>query len=204
MSQAIANLASAPLHDTVDGPALLAKLAFLLGRADHLLERTQQHLDEAAATDLLSRRLAPDMLGLAEQVVVLADSLWGAAAVLAGQTADQVPAAAWVFNRGADFGPLPGSLNQARERLETARLAVEAIARLPVDPALLDVRRTVLITRPGDSRRFVLYAFVHDYLLPNAYFHLTVIHALLRQAGVPIGKGDFEGPMPYEWTDGSF
>lgn len=204
MSQTNANRASTSLHDTVDGPALLTKLAFLLGRADHLLARAQQHLDEAAATDLMSRRLAPDMLGLAEQVVVLADSLWGAAAVLAGQTADQVPAAAWVFNRGDNLGPLPGSLNQARQRLETARQSVEAIARLPFNPALLNHGRTVLITRPGDSRRFVLDAFVHNYLLPNAYFHLTMIHALLRQAGVPIGKGDFEGPAPYEWTDGSF
>ncbi len=203
MSDDLKTLTHSSSLGTIDSAALMARLAFILGRADHLLACIHQHRDKAGDADLLSRRLAPDMLCLAEQVVVLADSLWGAAAVLSGQMADQVPAAAWVFNRGGDFGQLPDTVDQARQRVDAARRAVEAIARQPLHPSLQQAHRTVVIARPGDCRRFVLHAFVHDYLLPNAYFHLTMIHALLRQAGIPIGKVDFEGPRCYEWTDGS-
>jgi hypothetical protein len=36
-------------------------------------------------------------------------------------------------------------------------------------------------------------AYLCHYALPNFYFHLTTAYALLRQAGVPLGKSDYLG-----------
>ena len=33
------------------------------------------------------------------------------------------------------------------------------------------------------------YTCVHEYGIPNFYFHLTMTYALLRKAGVELGKG---------------
>jgi hypothetical protein len=32
-------------------------------------------------------------------------------------------------------------------------------------------------------------------VIPNVYFHCTTTYALLRHAGVPVGKVDFLGPV---------
>ncbi|MBB3196865.1 DUF1993 family protein [Roseateles terrae] len=180
----------------IDALGTCTRLAALLGRADHLLARAE----DGRPTEFgLDRRLAPDMFSLAEQVVVLADSLIGSAALLTGHSASTVREAAWVFNRGAaeGLGELPVTLAAARHRLLAAHSAVIDMARDSPRPASQRADAEVVVARPGHVRRFRLAAFVHDYALPNAYFHLTMIHALLRQAGVVIGKADYEGPRPY-------
>lgn len=40
--------------------------------------------------------------------------------------------------------------------------------------------------------------FVTQYALPNFFFHLGMAYSLLRLAGCPIGKGDFDGFHQYE------
>lgn len=47
--------------------------------------------------------------------------------------------------------------------------------------------------------------FLHLYGLPNFFFHLTMGYAALRQAGVPLGKADFDGfhsyPAGFSFTE---
>ncbi len=38
-----------------------------------------------------------------------------------------------------------------------------------------------------------IHTCVHEYGIPNFYFHLTMTYALLRQAGVDLGKRDYLG-----------
>lgn len=185
-----------PTETRIDTQATCARLAAILERAEHLLARAE---DGGPLAHVMDRRLAPDMFSLAEQVVVLADSMIGSAALLTGHSASTVPEAAWVFNRGAaeGLGELPVTLATARHRILAAQSAVLKLARGSLLPASQPADAEVVVARPGHVRRFRLAAFVHDYVLPNAYFHLTMIHALLRQAGAAIGKADYEGPRPY-------
>ncbi len=185
-----------PTEAPVDTQATCARLAAILGRSEHLLKRAEE---DRLAEGALDRRLAPDMFSLAEQVVVLADSLIGAAALLTGHSAPAVPEAAWVFNRGAaeGLGELPVTLSAARQRIHIAHSAIIDLARQSAVPATQSAEAAVVVARPGHVRRFRLAAFVHDYVLPNAYFHLSMIHALLRQSGVAIGKADYEGSRCY-------
>jgi hypothetical protein len=51
----------------------------------------------------------------------------------------------------------------------------------------------VVLKVPGGEIPFTGRAHVLTFSLPNFYFHLTMAYALLRQAGVPVGKIDFLG-----------
>lgn len=35
--------------------------------------------------------------------------------------------------------------------------------------------------------------YLNFYALPNFFFHLSMVYAIARSAGVPLGKGDFDG-----------
>jgi len=42
--------------------------------------------------------------------------------------------------------------------------------------------------------------FLQQYALPNFFFHLSLVYALLRQQGLPLSKGDFDGWHVYSRT----
>ena len=42
--------------------------------------------------------------------------------------------------------------------------------------------------------------YLNHFVLPNFYFHLTTAYAILRHAGVNIGKRDFLGGIPMRMT----
>lgn len=199
----------------IDAKTTRQRWTHLLERALALLGRANEHADAAMGDGWLESRLAPDMFSLAQQVVVLCDSLVGAVALLEaarvpadgeGTAAMSMPLeAGWVFNRGdeASLGPLPRTLDDAIDRLRSAnaeirRLTIEADQRTGPDHRnAIPGDQVITVTRPGHVRQFKASAFVHDYVTPNAYFHLTMIYALLRHAGVPLGKADFEGAASY-------
>ena len=39
--------------------------------------------------------------------------------------------------------------------------------------------------------------FLTQHAVPNMYFHVTTAYANLRHKGVPVGKKDFLGELPY-------
>ena len=39
--------------------------------------------------------------------------------------------------------------------------------------------------------------YILQMVIPNIYFHMTTAYAILRQAGVEIGKVDFLGELPF-------
>lgn len=172
------------------------QLLHSLDRASHLLRLAHTHPSTEgvpAQSALLAARLAPDMLHLAHQVEVLMDGVVGSVALLAG--ADHV-ATGKVFNRGEDLLPLLHwrTLDDALDRVAMAQSEAQAVATSAhwVQPdSVLTVRR------PGNARQFVATTFAERYAVPNALFHLSMVYALLRANGVPIGKAGFGGPDPY-------
>ena len=56
-----------------------------------------------------------------------------------------------------------------------------------------ELREIVLPMRQGDPLRFTGENYLKHYVLPNLYFHATTTYALLRHAGVELGKRDFLG-----------
>jgi hypothetical protein len=58
-----------------------------------------------------------------------------------------------------------------------------------------DGAQRAIVTRPGTpkERRFSGQAYLLSYGLPQFFFHVTTVYALLRHNGVEIGKRDYMG-----------
>lgn len=144
-------------------------------------------LDKAAAfaeakgskpDDLVGFRLTFDMRPLAFQIQSCCDSAKFAAARLAGVEAPSHP------DTETTFAQLKARIASTLDFLSTfEEKQFEGAER----------REVTLSFLPGQA------AYGSDYLremvLPNFYFHVTMAYAVLRQAGVSLGKMDFLGSL---------
>jgi hypothetical protein len=137
------------------------------------LDKAAAEKDEAA---LLDARLAPDMKPLAAQYQMASDSAKNALARLTGGEAPSMPDTEQSF---ADL----------RARCD------KTIAYLNgFDAASLigsDAREVQLKFPNGHGYRWAGAAYLTGFALPNFYFHATTAYAILRHAGVSLGKPDF-------------
>lgn len=151
-------------------------------------------IDPAA---LLEARLAPDMFPLHRQMQIAADGARGAAIRLAGQALPDPEAEDFaVFNRGIQhrFPPGPVSFATLTARLDATFAVLEALRPEQVDGS---EARVIDVVMGGRTRRFAGLPFLLHYALPNLQFHIAMAYAILRHAGVALGKQDFEGPAIY-------
>ena len=137
-------------------------------------------LDKAAAekveADLIDARLAPDMRPLPAQYQMASDTAKNAIARLCGITPPAMP------DTEASFGEL-------QERCDKTVSFIRSI-----DPAVLadsGDREVVLSFPNGMGYRFAGAKYLTDFALPNFFFHVTTAYAILRAAGVSVGKPDF-------------
>lgn len=148
----------------------------LLGTLDHLLAKAAA--SEAGDT-LLQARLAPDMLPLATQVRFTTQQVYNTLNRAYGTSHASV---------AADHADLA----QARSHLaEVRNLIVAARATQPLAEASM-----VEFDLPnGMGFALTLADYVRDWALPQFHFHVMIAYAILRQAGLPIGKTDYMGYM---------
>lgn len=130
--------------------------------------------------DLLNGRLAPDMKPLIYQLQSACDYLKAAAAWLSGQSPPK-------------HGDIEQTFDELRARIRKTVAFVEGVPESRYAGAR--DRRIKISWEPGK----VITG--DDYLLqisiPNIYFHISMIYAILRKAGVDVGKMDFLGPMNF-------
>jgi hypothetical protein len=128
---------------------------------------------------LAQARLYPDMYPLARQVQIACDTAKGAAARLAGI---EVP-------KHEDTETTLAELK--------ARIAKTVHFLKSVTPAQLKdaETRAIEIKFPDGSWKFTGLAYLTDFVLPNFYFHVSMVYALLRKNGIEVGKGDFLGAI---------
>ena len=171
----------------------------MLGNCGDILRKAEAH---AAARDidptaLLEARLAPDMFPLHRQVQIAADGAHGAAIRLAGVALPDPEAEDFaVFNRGIQhrFPDTVSSFAALAARLDAALATLETLRPEQIDGS--ETRR-IDVTMGGRTRRFAGQPFLLHYALPNLHFHIAMAYAILRHAGVGLGKQDFEGPPAY-------
>jgi hypothetical protein len=134
-----------------------------------------------AESTLLDARLADDMLPFAYQVKSTA---------VHSQNAIE-GAFKGIFS--PDTTTPPDSFDGLRERIATARSAIEALDRAAVE-ALIGQDMAFVV---GDVRRleFTAEQFLLSFSQPSFYFHVTAAYAILRGRGVAIGKRDYLGQM---------
>ncbi len=127
---------------------------------------------------LAQSRLFPDMLPLTSQVQIACDAAKGAAR-LAGV---EVPKHA---DTETTFAELKARIGKTVDFLKT-------IAPTQLQGA---ETRDIEIKFPNGVWKFTGLEYLSGFVLPNFYFHTTIAYALLRKAGVEVGKGDFLGPL---------
>jgi uncharacterized protein len=152
-----------------------------------MLGNLQAWLDKAAAhaearkfdtANYLGLRLAPDMLPLARQIQIASDTAKGCMARLSG---GDVPK--WEDNEA--------TLADLRARLQKTIDYVRSFSTEQIDGS--DSREITIPLRTGDPLVFNGESYLKHYVQPNFYFHVTIAYALLRHAGVEIGKNDYLG-----------
>jgi hypothetical protein len=128
------------------------------------------------ATNYLQLRLAPDMLPFVSQIRIASDAAKACAARLAGQEAPKFE------DNEASFADLQARVRKTLDYLESVPAsAVEGS----------DAREVLVPMRNRDPLQFSGQDYLQHWALPNFFFHVTMAYALLRHAGVALGKNDF-------------
>lgn len=152
----------------------------LLGGLADVLKKAEAHATERKidANAYLQSRLYPDMFPLVRQVQIACDFAKSVSARLA-----QADVPSW-------------------EDTETTFEELQArIARTQAFITGLDAANFAgaesrdIVLRPGTPKEKKLtgQAYLLNYGLPQFFFHVTTTYALLRHAGIEIGKRDFMG-----------
>ncbi|MEP7280508.1 MAG: DUF1993 domain-containing protein [Rubrivivax sp.] len=152
----------------------------LLGSLLVWLDKAEAHASARGfdTANYLGLRLAPDMLPLVKQVQIASDAAKGCVARLSGQEVPKWP------DDEASFEDL-------RARV---RRTIDYCGSIPAQAFEgAETRSIVLPMRNRDPLSFTGEDYLRFFALPNFYFHMTTTYALLRHAGVPIGKTDFLG-----------
>ena len=144
------------------------------------LDKAQAHADARKfdSANYLGLRLAPDMLPLTRQIQIATDAAKGCAARLAGV---EIP----------KYEDNEASLDDLRGRI---RRTIEFVQSVPAAQIDGSEGREIVIPRPnGEAFKFDGETYLKHFALANFHFHASMAYALLRNAGVELGKRDFLG-----------
>lgn len=145
-----------------------------------ILSKGERHAQNHALNpeDLLQARLYADMYPLTRQVQIATDICKGAGARLSRQA---IP----VFEDiETTFPALQNRIDRTIDFLDTIRFE-----DLEDSESL-----TIVLTLNQHEVTFTGQDYFLKWALPNVYFHVTTAYAILRHAGVPLGKSDYLGP----------
>jgi hypothetical protein len=152
----------------------------ILGNMLNWLDRAEAHAQARKfdPNNYLGLRLAPDMLPFVRQIQIVSDGAKGCMSRLAGT---EIPK--WEDNEV--------SFDDLRARIRKTIEHVQSFSAAQIDGS--DDRAIAVPTRSGDPLNFSGETFLKHFALPNFFFHATTAYALLRHAGVELGKADFLG-----------
>ena len=131
---------------------------------------------------LLQTRLIPDMLPLVRQVQIATDMAKNGCARLAGVEPLAFPDDETTFA-------------QLYARIDRALDYIKGFTAAQLDGS--ETRAVSFMTRNNGEMKFDGQSYLLHFVLPNLFFHSTTAYAILREAGVALGKTDFIGaPRP--------
>lgn len=150
-----------------------------LGNLRDILRKARQHAQTSGydAEVLLQTRLYPDMLPLLRQVQIASDISKFGAERLAGAEPRR-------------FEDNEVSFEQLLARVEAVIDYLGTFTATQIDGS---ESRTVVVPSRSGERTFDGRGYLLGFVLPNLYFHTSIVYALLRHNGVPLGKMDYLG-----------
>lgn len=133
-------------------------------------------VEEMPGADLVSARLAEDMRPLVAQYQMASDSAKNTVARLTGIDAPVML-------------DVEASIPELQERCARTIAFIEGIDAAAFAGA--EERDAVLKFPNGSGYRWKGADYVQAFALPNFYFHAVTAYAIMRAAGVPLGKPDY-------------
>lgn len=161
---------------TASAPIFVRMLSNLLS----VLDKAQAHAEvrKFDSQNYLGQRLAPDMLPFAWQIRIASDMAKSCMGRLAGA---ELPK--WEDNEA--------TLAELRARVQKTIDYVKSFDAARIDGS--EARKITIPMRSSEPLVFDGETYLKHFALPNFFFHVTTTYALLRQAGVEIGKTDYLG-----------
>jgi uncharacterized protein len=152
----------------------------MLGNVLSWLDKAEAH---AKAKDFelenyVTYRLTADMLDFTSQIQIATDTAKLCVARLTGVEAPKWPDEEKTFP-------------ELRQRIQKALDFLKSVPEAKFAGA--ESREVQLQLGPDRKVKLTGLAMVQGFSLPNFFFHVTMIYALLRQGGVTLGKSDFLG-----------
>ena len=123
----------------------------------------------------LTARLAPDMLPLPTQIQIACDAAKFCVARLAG-------------TEGPKFEDNETTLAELRQRV---RKTIDYVQSVPAEQIDGSDDREITVPRRAGPIQMKGEMYLKHFVLPNFFFHVTTVYALLRHNGVNLGKSDF-------------
>jgi len=144
-----------------------------------LLDKAAAHAENKKFDTLafVQARLFPDMHPLSRQVQIACDTAKGAGARLAQVEIPQHPDTETTFP-------------ELKERIAKTGDFLRTLAPGQLQGA---ESREIELKFPNGSHKFTGLSYLTEFVLPNFYFHVSMVYALLRTNGVDVGKRDFLG-----------
>ena len=137
------------------------------------LDKAAQEKGEA---ELMEARLAPDMKPLPAQYQMASDTAKNALARLTGTEAPSMP-------------DTEQSFAELRDRCDRTIAYLKGFDAQALSGS--EDREVVIKFPNGMGYRFTGGRYLAQFAIPNFFFHVTTAYAILRNAGVSLGKPDF-------------
>lgn len=151
--------------------ASIPALTHMLGSLSNILAKGEAH----GGIDPNDARLAPDMLPLKNQVYIATDGAKGCGARLAGV---EIP----------KYEDTETSYAELRERVKKTIAFLKTLDRKSFAGA---ENKEIVLKFPNATLEYKGGDYVNKFVLPNVYFHITTVYAILRNRGVALGKTDY-------------
>jgi hypothetical protein len=123
----------------------------------------------------LTARLAPDMLPLPTQIQIACDAAKFCVSRLAG-------------SEGPKFEDTETTIAELRQRIRKTIDYVQSVPAAQIDGS---DDREITVPRRAGPIQMKGEMYLKHFVLPNFFFHVTTVYALLRHNGVNLGKSDF-------------
>jgi hypothetical protein len=125
---------------------------------------------------MLGLRISPDMFPMSRQVQIASDAAKGAGARLAGIPVPSYPDEEKTFE-------------ELQQRIDKTIALLNGLSKAQFDGA---ETRAISLKAGGREISFEGgVSFLETWAKPNFFFHLTMAYAILRHAGVELGKRDY-------------
>ena len=161
---------------------IVLEMKKLLGQLHGMLDKavTYAQTKKFDPNVLLQMRLAPDMFPFVRQVQAVCDQAKFAAARTAGKEVPSHP-------------DTEASIDDLKKRIGTVIAFLDTFSANDFEGT--DDRSVTTPRWEGKSMTATNYLIEHAQ--PNFYFHLAMAYALMRHAGVDVGKRDFLGALTW-------